>query len=101
MNEWGRESSYIMTVDDSSKRPFLMRRLSLPALLLVVLCGCAGSPISQTGVQSSRPTGMPPWRDTTGVPGVYPFGDAVDVYHSVLDLFFVDGSESPRIIVMH
>lgn len=43
---------------------------------------------------------MPPWRDTTGQPGVYPLGDAVDVYRTVLDLFFVDGSESPSIIIM-
>jgi len=39
--------------------------------------------------------------DTTGGSGVYPNGDAADVYRTVLDLFFVDGDESPGIIVMH
>jgi hypothetical protein len=88
-----------MTVDDSSKRPFLVRYLSVSGLLLLILFGC---PAVNTGTQSQVQTsaGMPPWRDTTGVPGVYPIGEAVDVYRTVLDLFFVDGDESPSIIVM-
>jgi len=32
--------------------------------------------------------GLPPWRDTTGEPDVYPIGDAVDVYRAVLDQVF-------------
>ena len=45
--------------------------------------------------------GRPPQADTTGRSRVYPIGDAVDVYRTVFDLFFMDGDESPTIIVMH
>jgi hypothetical protein len=90
-----------MTVDDYSKRPFSVRCLSVAGLLLMVLWGCpAIKPATQTQVGARDLHGLPPWRDTTGESGVYPFGDAVDVYRTVLDLFFVDGDESPSIIVI-
>ncbi len=100
----GRESSYKVTVDDSSRRPFqvscpLMRRILLP-LLLVASSAIQFSAESQVPTTPDR-RGRPPWADTTGESSIYPIGDAVDVYRTVLDLFFADGDESPGIIVMH
>jgi hypothetical protein len=90
-----------MTVDDYSKRPFFRRSLLISGLLLLVFSGCrAIKPSTQPQARTPDLHGLPPWRDTTGESGVYPFGDAVDVYRTVLDLFFVDGEESPSIIVM-
>ena len=45
--------------------------------------------------------GKPPWADTARESNIYPVGDAVGVYTAVLDLYFRDGSDQPRIIVMH
>jgi len=73
----------------------------MAGLVLLVFSGCpAIKPPTQTQVRVPDLHGLPPWRDTTGQPSVYPSGDAVDVYRTVLDLFFVDGDESPSIIVM-
>jgi hypothetical protein len=57
--------------------------------------------VAEAQVRTPDPRGRPPWADTTGESGIYPIGDAVDVYRTLLDLFFVDGDESSRIIVMH
>ena len=45
--------------------------------------------------------GKPPWADTARESNIYPVGDAVGVYTAVLDLYFIDGTERPPIIVMH
>jgi hypothetical protein len=100
VNESRPYSSYIMTVDEYSKRPFFPRSLLMAALLLLVFSGCSAIKPPQTRVRATDLHGLPPWRDTTGEPDVYPIGDAVDVYRAVLDLLFVDGDESPSIIVM-
>jgi hypothetical protein len=102
MTEEGRGSSYIMTVDGGSRRPFrasytLARRIFVSLFLLA----CSGiNPATHPQVPAPDLHGLPPWRDTTGEPDVYPIGDAVDVYRAVLDLLFVDGNESPTVIVI-
>jgi hypothetical protein len=101
VNESRPYSSYIMTVDEYSKRPFSLRCVLAPGLLLLILWGCSAiKPGTPNQVRGPDLHGLPPWRDTTGEPDVYPIGDAVDVYRAVLDLLFVDGDESPSIIVM-
>jgi hypothetical protein len=82
-----------VTVDDLLKRA---RRALLPLLCIASLL----APVS-AAAQGRVPPGAPPWVDTTGESGVYPIGDAVDVYRAVLDLLFIDGNESPSVIVMH
>src|ERR1700686_3775731 len=86
-----------MTVDASSKRPSSVHCLLVPRLLLLLLlCGCSAiNPAAQIHVRGTDLHGLPPWRDNTGQPDVYPIGDAVDVYRAALDLFFVDGTQSP------
>ena len=42
-----------------------------------------------------------PWVDTTGESGVYPIGDAVDVYRAALDLLYKEGDNRPAVIVVH
>ncbi|MDQ6770576.1 MAG: hypothetical protein M3Z54_11385 [Gemmatimonadota bacterium] len=92
-----------MTVDDNSTRrlppiPRLMRCILLSFLPLA----CSVTAFA-ADAQVPAPDGCSPpiVADTTGGSGVYPNGDAADVYRTVLDLFFVDGDESPSIIVMH
>jgi hypothetical protein len=102
VKESGRESSYKVNVDDCATRlrvglPLMRRSL----LALILFASSAIAAVAEAQVRAPDPRGRPPWADTTGESGVYPIGDAVDVYHAVLDLFFVDGDESPSIIVMH
>ena len=74
-----------------------MRRFILS---LVLLTSSAIAFAANAQVRTPDPRGRPPWADTIGESGVYPTGDAVGVYHAVLDLYFIDGDESPSIIVM-
>lgn len=39
--------------------------------------------------------------DTTAASGIYPIGDAVDVYRAALDLLYIDGKQRPSVIVVH
>ena len=75
-------------------RRHLLSLLFLASVGLVVAA-------AQAQVPSRDPKWRPPWIETTGESGVYPIGDAVDVYRAVLDLYFIDGKESPPVIVMH
>jgi hypothetical protein len=70
-------------------------------ILPVLLFASSIAVVADAQVRTPDPRGRPPWADTAGESGVYPIGDAVDVYRTVLDLFFVDGDESPSIIVLH
>jgi len=54
-----------------------------------------------SGQSRPDPRARPPWADTAGESGVYPHGDAVDVYRTVLDLLYRDGEKRPTVIVMH
>jgi len=86
-----------VTVDDLLNRPC---SVSLFLLLSFLCFASLATPISARA-QARNPPGVPPWADTTGESGVYPIGDAVGVYRAVLDLLFIDGDESPSIIVLH
>ena len=71
--------------------------------ILPVLCAASSAIalVAEAQIRTPDPRGRPPWADTASESGIYPVGDAVGVYTAVLDLFFVEGDESPRIIVMH
>ena len=91
-----------MTVDFSSKRPLAVRppedsRRRLLLVLTVALCSAFASGAGAQGRPSSAPSR---WDDTTGESNVYPIGDAVDVYRSVLDLLYIDGRERPPYIIL-
>lgn len=70
-------------------------------LELYALLACCSTVLD---AQVKRPPGYPgkpPWADTASESGVYPVGDAVGVYRAVLDLYYIDGDDSPSLIVMH
>jgi hypothetical protein len=75
-------------------------RCLLLSLLFFASAGLVVAP-ARAQVPNRDPNWRPPWIDTTGESGVYPIGDAVDVYRAVLDLYFINGDESPPVIVMH
>jgi hypothetical protein len=55
---------------------------------------------SGQSASAQRASDIPPHADTTGESDVYPVGDAVGVYHAILDLLYVDGKERPGVIVL-
>jgi len=74
----------------------------IPALkCLLVVIAVMTAATSASGQSRRDPAARPPWVDTTGESGVYPHGDAVDVYRAVLDLLYIDGKKRPSVIVMH
>jgi hypothetical protein len=103
VNESPRDSSYVMTVDDYSKRPLPPTPRLMRCILLSFLPLAFSATAFAADAQVPAPDGCSPpiVADTTGGSGVYPNGDAADVYRSVLDVFFVDGEQSPSIIIMH
>lgn len=93
----------VMTVDVPSKRPLavtLSRRLNCCRFVfsLAVACCFAFAPGAEAQQRPSNTASR--WDDTTGESNVYPVGDAVDVYRSVLDLLYIDGRERPPYIIL-
>jgi hypothetical protein len=92
-----------MTVDFSPKRPlvtFSTRRFNSRRLALFV--AVASSLAFASGAEAQGRPSNPPsrWDDSTGESDVYPVGDAVDVYRSVLDLLYIDGRDRPPYIIL-
>ena len=75
-------------------------RLRLVLLTLSTLMCAALNAGAQVKLPRGYP-GPPPWADTARESNVYPVGDAVGVYTAVLDLYYIDGTERPGVIVMH
>jgi hypothetical protein len=68
---------------------------------LLLLLAATATLAANLHAQTFDPRVRPPWVDTTGESGVYPNGDAVDVYRAALDLLYIDGNKRPSVIVLH
>src|SRR5687767_5083018 len=90
-----RSSSTMMLLPITSRRLAGIPLRSLGAFVLVVSLLAIGQ-----GASAQRPSDIPPHADTVGESDVYPVGDAVGVYHAILDLLYVDGKERPGVIVL-
>src|SRR2546423_1399154 len=91
-----------MTVELSPKRPravsFSSRFGRSRAFILAVASLAIASPaVAQQPPARTRPM----WADSTGESDVYPTGDAVDVYRTVLDLLYVDGHDHPPYVILN
>src|SRR5881275_2137704 len=58
------------------------------------------SPLAISGALAQAVTPGAALNDSTGEPNVYPVGDAIGVYRSVLDLLYIDGKDRPKLVVM-
>jgi len=92
-----------MTVDISSTRPRPVRS-SPPThsrgVVFLFLCAFSLAFVTSAEAQQPSRNAQSRWDDSTGESDVYPVGDAVDVYRSVLDLLYVDGRERPPYIIL-
>lgn len=71
--------------------------MTVDLLRLLVVASIA---IASTAGAQRAPFDVPPHADTTGESDVYPVGDAVGVYHAILDMLYVDGKEKAGVIVL-
>jgi hypothetical protein len=92
-----------MTVDISSKRPRAVAfplRFNSRRFVLLIAVACYSAFASSAEAQARASNTPSRWDDSTGESNVYPIGDAVDVYRSVLDLLYIDGRERPPYIIL-
>jgi hypothetical protein len=92
-----------MTVDPSLTWPRVVifpRRFNIRTLNLFLAVACCTAFATSAEAQGRPSSTLSRWDDSTGESNVYPVGDAVDVYRSVLDLLYVDGRDRPPYVVL-